>query len=104
MFRSWLHQNYKTSQGSHQNLNMTKSLQRVNNIPSSQHTKMEQNRKRLVVKFSTLKKIERVFGVGKDPKLGKTYMERFAGNDQSGTINRPVYDRYQTYIICDTRL
>ena len=86
MFRSWLHQNYKTSQGSHQNLNMTKSLQRVNNIPSSQHTKMEQNRKRLVVKFSTLKKNRTGFWrrerskIGKDLH-GKICRERPVGND-----------------------
>ena len=67
---SWLCQEYKTSQGSYQNLNMTKSLQGVNNIPFSfkkpikilpQRTEMEQNHERLLQKFSTAEKNRKGF-------------------------------------------
>ena len=74
-------QDYKTSQESHQNLNITKSLQLVNNslylfnklikiLP--QHTEIEQNRERLVAKFSTAEKNCKGFRRLGRSKIGKT--------------------------------
>ena len=77
---------------------MTKTMfAMVNNILFSfnkpvkiplQHIDMEQNRERLLQKFSTAEKKVRVLGVGNDPESGKTVdihgkicRERPVGND-----------------------
>ena len=66
-FRPWLRHDYKTSQGSHQNLNMTKIcswlilliIKTIKILP--QRTEIEQNRERLLQKFSTAEKNRKGF-------------------------------------------
>ena len=78
-FRSSLRQDFQTSQGSYQNINMTKSLQLGDNVLFAFNKLVkilpqnEKNRERLLQKFSTAEKeIVRVLYVGNHPKSGKT--------------------------------
>ena len=69
-FRSWLRQNYKTSQGSYQNLNMnTINNKTIKTLP--QRTEIEQNRERLLQKFSTAEKNCKGFKRRERSKIGK---------------------------------
>ena len=58
----------KNSQGSYQNLNITRILQLVNTI---NNTEIEQNRERLLQKFSTAEKNLKGFKRRERSKIGK---------------------------------